>query len=122
MQVVDAQGAQAPRRLSEKYTANGGFHYELIKRKGMVAVYAQKYTEDSEPIAYEVIKIRVAGNRLFKGKITPPYEKAPSTSQWGKYGWSYRLLENATKKFDELVIKEKQAKERTVVIPKGVAA
>lgn len=122
MKVVNTRGPQIPQRLSEKYRANSGFHYELIEREGTVAVYAQKYAENSEPIAYEIIRIQVAGNETFKGKYLPPYERVPSPSMWGRYGWSYHSLEDAMKKFDELVTKEGHTKEREIVIPKEVAA
>lgn len=65
-------------KLLPKILKKNGFIYEQIERRNPYAIYAQKYTLDAEPIAYEVFQIQVRGSKEFRGKIIPPYESIAS--------------------------------------------
>lgn len=40
--------------------------------------------------------------------ITPVHETFPSSSDWGRYGWSFPDLESANRKFDQLARRQKK--------------
>jgi len=74
----------------EKYSADG-YKYNCIKRVGSYAIF-QQCTYTGYPVGYEVIVIQSNKQK----------EHAPTTEQWGTYGWSHTRLKNAEAKFLEL--------------------
>lgn len=85
-----------------------GFDYRQIERKGDVAMFAQ-----TKPgllhTWYEVVLVQRHDEYEIGGTKVEAAETMPSTSQWGRLGWTYRDEKSAKVRFDELV---KNAKEK----------
>lgn len=89
--------------IPEQYTRNG-FCHQLIRRKGNVAVYKQ---EKDIYKAFEVVVIRtMKKDNALTGQMTGD-EYLPSSSDWGLFGWTYRSEDDANRKFEELIAKQK---------------
>lgn len=85
-----------------------GFDYHQIDRKGDVALFMQ-----TKPgllhTWYEVVVVQRHEAYEIGGAKVEAAETMPSTSQWGRLGWTYRDEKSAKVRFDELV---KNAKEK----------
>lgn len=92
---------------------NNGFTYHLIKRNENFAVYEQK-KEGFDYTYYEVIKIQVVKQDVSTKFMTlkAGTEFYPSTNQWGVNGWTFKTLEQAESKLNELITWEAILKER----------
>lgn len=89
--------------IRELYTRQG-FHHQLIRREGNVAVYKQ---EKNNYKAFEVVVLRtMKKDNALTGQMTGD-ERLPSTSDWGVFGWTYRSEDDANRKFEELIAKQK---------------
>lgn len=78
-----------------------GYDFKLVKRSEKAAIYSQAIKD--VVFAYEVIKIRKLIRQMLPSGVTIPAKEAfPSTSDWGKHGWTVRTLERALAKFQEL--------------------
>jgi hypothetical protein len=79
-----------------------GFTYFLVQRTLKKAIYRQAY--DNVSIAFEVFEIRVRGVQYSSilGKSLPPAERFPSNEDFGKTAWSFRNLQTAIKKYEEI--------------------
>jgi len=77
-----------------------GFEYTQLKRLGDVAIYRQ--SKKGLPDGYEVVRIQKHEAFSAFGKDFPAGESYPSSQQWGSDGWTYRTLEDAEQKFQEL--------------------
>ena len=77
-----------------------GFEYTQLKRLGDVAIYRQ--SKKGLPDGYEVVRILKHEAFSAFGKDFPAGESYPSSQQWGSDGWTYRTLEDAEQKFQEL--------------------
>ncbi len=87
-----------------------GFIYKQIKRQNYTVIY-QKYKEnDKNKEHFEVVYIFRHPKREIAGVEIEAKEAMPSDEQWGTYGFSYSNLNDAMKKFDELVEKEENQK------------
>lgn len=78
------------------------YSLKLVRRCENKAIYAQFW--GSDPIAFEVIKIRKRlrkYNKLFKQE-QPESEVYPSSEQWGKSAWTYRSWETALAKYNSI--------------------
>lgn len=79
-----------------------GFDYRQIERKGDVALFAQ-----TKPgllhTWYEVVVVQRHDEYEIGGAKVEAAETMPSTSQWGRLGWTYRDEKSAKVRFDELV-------------------
>ena len=82
-----------------------GFIFERIKRQGDFGIY-RKYKCES----FEVIRIRRLEAHSFKGKEYPTTEIYPRSEEWGKYGWTYRTLAEANRKFARLIEESEEVK------------
>lgn len=100
------------RMLPQEFKKNG-YDYKLIRRNEGVVIYA--LFSNGYIHGYETHKVRIS--KPCKRKFTLPdgtineityeeCEKLSSDAEFGKYGFSYQLLENAMKKFNELLIGE----------------
>lgn len=78
-----------------------GFTHQVIRREGMVALVRRQHRDVSD-LHWEVVKIRVHPERLLQERRIEAGEAYPSSEQWGKRGWTYKSLENARAKFEEL--------------------
>jgi hypothetical protein len=70
----------------------------------MIALY-ELTTPHWKVAAYEVVRIRQRGTHTAFGKTYEPAEYLPSTEQWGRFGWSYPMLEDARAKFRAISLK-----------------
>ena len=88
--------------LGTTYRKNG-FHYEIIRREGLIAIAQQRLAPGRGCLAFEVIKIRECPEANFAGTIVPAHESAPGNEEWGNRGWTFPTIERATAKFEALV-------------------
>jgi hypothetical protein len=81
----------------------GQFNLKQIAREGDVAVYEQTWRGSTEPsVCYEVIRIRRHNGKEIKGQWVDPSEFYPSSTEWGKYGFTLTNKEAAFAKLREL--------------------
>jgi len=94
-----------------------GSEYRLIERKGCVAILEVTYPNISEDkvVGCDVCLIKFRGENAIDGRTINADEAYPSSSEWGKKGFSYQTYDTAKGKFDELV--EKHGTESPVYIP-----
>lgn len=78
-----------------------GFDYRQVKRHGDVAIF-----EQTKPGIvgqwFEVIIVQRHDGYELGGKTVEPAESMPSSSQWGKKGFTFRTQEEAERKFQQL--------------------
>jgi hypothetical protein len=88
--------------LNERFKKNG-FTYHLVKRNESCAIYTQK-KEGFSYEYFEVIKIQTVKKDVDTSFMTlkAGTEFYPSSNEWGSKGWTFKTLEQAEKKFDEL--------------------
>ena len=84
-------------RLNDRYEKMG-MEYRLLERTEKVALYAVFLS--GYRVNYEVIKIRVHKPDKYNNTL---YEVYPNTEKFGIDGWSYNHLEDAKKKYNEMV-------------------
>ena len=67
------------------------WHYRLLERNGMAAIYEQRASAKPDKISgYAVARIRrVEGKTMPNGNKIPPREIFPSPSEFGFNGWYY---------------------------------
>jgi hypothetical protein len=77
---------------------HGGRAFRQLKRDGRVALYALSGA------GYEVVVVQRQAAREIHGYSFPECEVMPTTSQWGRYGWSYLAsdLAGAERRYDGL--------------------
>ena len=86
-----------------------GFDFQILSREGEVALLAKKKPKWEFEV-YEVVRIQVWPDEWIKGHFTPEREAIPRSEQWGVYGWSFADLDDARRKFYELVsVKQRKA-------------
>ena len=65
------------------------FTYTQLSREGMIALYSQTH-KASQHVRYEVIKLSVAKEHTWPaGNTTPEHEAYPSSSAWGRDGFTF---------------------------------
>ena len=85
----------------------GKFNYKQIAREKDVAIFEQAWRGSSEPdICWEVVVIRRHGGKTIKGHWVEPSEFYPSSSEWGKYGFTFTDRDKAWDKFFEISLEE----------------
>lgn len=77
-----------------------GYEYDLLCASGYLSVYSQK--SNSKVCGYEIHKNVFKKNTLPNGQIVEKWFK-PSTSQWGKFGFTKYSVQGAIDKFSELI-------------------
>jgi len=88
-----------PKPLSPTLRKNG-FAYTLVLRDEHRAIYWQHVCENCQ--YYEVFKIRIRPETIFKGKPIPEREVFPTDSDFGITAWSFPSYEKALQKFNSL--------------------
>lgn len=83
-----------------------GFDYTQIDRIGDVALFEQSRPGLSRTWL-EVVIVQRHGDYEVNGVKIEAAETMPSSSSWGKFGWTYRNPKQARMRFDELVKREK---------------
>lgn len=94
--------------LNQSFRSNGCL-FEQVKREGQAAIFALRYAENGPVIGYDTVLIQVEPAGEVFGKPVPERERMPSSSEYGRFGWSFSSLETAGKKFEELVKAGKNA-------------
>jgi hypothetical protein len=75
--------------------ADRTFGYEQIAREGMVALYRQTHTA-SGVVRYETVRLHIqAAHTWPNGQTTPEKEAYPSSTAWGRRGWTFFTLAEA---------------------------
>jgi len=79
-----------------------GFHFRVLKRRGMVVLLEKTHPEHSRP-HYEVCIVQITPERTFPdGRATLLRESLPGCEKWGMVAWSPATLEAAHQKFRRL--------------------
>jgi hypothetical protein len=78
-----------------------GFDYRQIERKGDIAMFEQTKPGLSGKW-FEVVVVQRHDGYELGGKPVEPAESMPSSSQWGKKGFTFRTQEAAERKFQQL--------------------
>ena len=84
-----------------------GFTYKLLKRASNIALFEQ--SKNGDVYGYEVHKIRVSPKREIRGIILEKGERLASDEDFGRYGWSYQIKDNAMNKYDALILSQNQS-------------
>lgn len=94
-----------------------GLEYVRLKRDGMVALVKVVKPTKQETLNYEVWKIQSHDGYEINGVYIEPAESAPSTSTWGKQGWSYTPDEydRAKAKYSSLIEAEEKAYKKSII-------
>lgn len=79
-----------------------GFDYVQKDRIGVVALFEQS-KEGLSRTWFEVVIVQRHGDYEIGGTKVEAAETMPSTSQWGRIGWTFRDATKARSRFDELV-------------------
>ena len=79
-----------------------GFTYTQLKREGNRAIF-QQTREGSSLNNYEVVKIGRHNGYLMGGVMIEPAETYPGSSLWGITGWTCTSIDDAMKRYDDLV-------------------
>ena len=90
------------KKLNETFRKSG-YDYKLIERVSNVAIYSQ--SDEGQIIAYEVGVIKEQKEGRIGDAIIEAGEKWPSSETWGLYGFTFRSLDKAREKMEELLNK-----------------
>ena len=89
-------------KLEEQFSYNG-FNFQMLKRKGMVALFEKTKPGLDKP-GYEVVIIQTMDERTWPaGNTTPAHEFMPGKEQWGRQAWTPHDLFQAEKWFRDVV-------------------
>jgi hypothetical protein len=81
----------------------GQFNYERLVREKDVAIYLQTWRDDPRAsTAFEVIRVRRHNGKRIKGQWVTPSEFYPSSTDWGKYGFTFTDKHAAFAKMHEI--------------------
>ena len=91
------------KKLAEKINRNG-YIYTQLKRGERAAIYEQIFEDLGESFCMgsEVFKIRIGKSKVVFGVELPEKEKFPSDEDFGKWAWSYREINKAMEKYDQI--------------------
>src|SRR5262249_28032512 len=90
-------------KLLERHFQRDQFNYKQLVRQGDAAIYSQTWRGCSEPsIIFEVIWVRRHNGKEIKGQWVEPSEFYPSSTEWGKYGFTFTHEDAAFAKLREL--------------------
>ncbi len=80
-----------------------GWHFSLIKRSGMVAIFQKTKPPNPTP-SYEVVILQTRPNKTWpNGQVTPAHESMPKPEDWGTLGWTTDNLERANEIYNREV-------------------
>lgn len=79
-----------------------GWDFRQLDRVGAVALFEKTHAEVTRP-SFEVVIVQRHEARVIAGREIPAAEAMPSTSQWGRAGWTLTTETAARAKFDGLV-------------------
>ena len=117
------------KKLQKEFTANydkvGNNKFIQIKKENGVAIY-ERHNMDGSFRSYEVFSVKVVekGTPLPGGnKVQETYEQYPGCAAFGKTAYDCKTIDQAEKRFDELVKKVKDsadAKEESIKTGKPI--
>ncbi len=95
--------------IPDHFTKNG-YHYRLIERTAVGAIYSQSTVENLPPngkaCAYEVVRVRVRKERQTSAKMGgfsfPGGEYLPGSNEWGRHGWTFDSLAKAQERLNAI--------------------
>lgn len=79
-----------------------GFTYTQLKREGNRAIF-QQTREGSSLNNYEVVKIGKHNGYVMGGMTIEPAETYPGSSLWGITGWTCTSIDDAMRRYNDLV-------------------
>ena len=79
-----------------------GIDFTVTNRQGNVCLLVGTYRHSPTLHTYEVHLLRWANSHPKSVDAGAMILTAPSTEDWGKYGWTFMTLEDAQRKFDTL--------------------
>jgi hypothetical protein len=86
--------------------ADRTFSYEQLAREGMVALYAQTHTA-SGVVRYETVRLHIqAAHTWPNGQTTPEKEAYPSSTAWGRRGWTFFTRADAEAQMQTLLAQQ----------------
>lgn len=84
--------------------ASGAYLYTQVSRDGDIAIYRQKHKEGSAE-RFEVIVVQHhEEDSLPSGRVQEAGEYYPSSSQWGRAGWTHFTLAQAQAQASALAV------------------
>jgi hypothetical protein len=91
------------KKIEKKFYKNG-FTFEEVKRVGEFAIFA-RYKEEfkEQTFHYETIVIKSHNGYAFAGVEVGPSEIYPSSSSWGRLGFTFNSYERAEEKLEQLI-------------------
>ena len=89
------------KKLEKKFKSRGFIH-EQVTRVGNRAIYKRHSVKPGNDDHYEVVKIGSHNGYKLGTSFIEATETYPSTSMWGRCGWTCRDLDGAQEKFNEL--------------------
>jgi hypothetical protein len=89
-------------RLLEKTIRKNGYEYRLVAKGEKAFIYEQWDDEDNFTVAYEVFRLKVSKAKEVFGDIMPEREVFPGNGDFGVWAWTYRNLEKAYEKYNQL--------------------
>ena len=100
--ISTSKGADYYKPLKTRFQ-RGEFNYKQIGREKDIAIFEQTWRGCSEPsVCWEVAVIRRHNGKTIKGHWVAPCEFYPSSSEWGKYGFTFSDRDAAFAKLREL--------------------
>jgi hypothetical protein len=83
-----------------------GFQYTQLAREGMVAIYTQTHTA-SGTIRYETVRLHIQAEHTWpNGTTTPEKEAYPSSTSWGRRGWTFFTVAEAQPQMQALLAQQ----------------
>jgi len=82
-----------------KYNRKNSYDYYLVIRNDVAAIYRQEDPDRGTIGAYEIFKIKIQRERIFRDRYFPLKERFPSNEDFGKTAWTYPTLEGALFKY-----------------------
>ena len=83
-------------------TFRNGVFYNQIARTSITAFYSLQYSVVGPIIGFDVFRIHLRGERVFKGKTIPRHEHFPWNDDYGVSAWSFSSEKDARNKFNEI--------------------
>ena len=85
---------------------NGIYTFTQIKRHGNIVLFEEITALGSKQYELHILRYRMAHPK--SAEAGTKILSSPSTSEWGKYGWTYQTRERADEKFQLLVARDDQ--------------
>jgi hypothetical protein len=92
--------------LKSEYVKDGILRRVLLRQEDVcIAGAFLSRASDATPYNYEVWMVQTGADRVIGGQTVLASEFPPSSSEWGRKGWTFDTLEKAQAKASELLAK-----------------